>query len=154
MAVLPPLPGTFILNLPLAINLTGDDDFVIVQGGTTKRVLFRTITGQISPIGNVPVVITSGATVGSPFIVPTGVNEVLVNKTVGAATWIQFALASTYGATAILVKDIKGDAATNNITIQFTGGETVEGLTTIVLSTNYASIRLTPLPGGGGFFIT
>lgn len=143
-----------ITSLPLAINLTGDDDFVIVQGGTTKRVLFQTITNQISPGGNVPAVVTSGATIGTPFVVPVGVNEVLVNKTVGAATWIQFSLAATYGARAILVKDIKGDAGTNNITIQFSGGELAEGLATIVLSTNYASIRLTPLVGGGGFFIT
>ena len=143
-----------ISSLPLAVNLTGTDDFVIVQGGTTKRVLFQTIAGQVNPGSNVPTVITSGATVGSPFIVPVGVNEVLVNKTVGAATWIQFQLAATYGSAAILVKDIKGDAATNNITIQFTSGELAETLSTIVLSTNYAGIRVTPLVGGGGFFIT
>ena len=143
-----------ITSLPLAVSLTGADSFPIVQAGTTKRVLFATIAGQISPNANVPVLVTSGATVGSPFVVPTGVNEVLLNKTVGAASWVKFNLAATYGSGAVLVKDIKGDAATNNITVEFTGGELAETLSTIVLSTNYASVRLTPLPGGGGFFIT
>jgi len=142
-----------ITSLPLASNLLADDDFPIVQAGTTKRILASTVIAAISPNVGSTVIISAGATVGTPYTVIAGVNRVLINKTVGAATGILFSLASTYTAP-ILIKDVKGDAATNNITITFTGGELADGLSTIVLSTAYAGIWLNPYPTGGSFYIT
>jgi hypothetical protein len=62
-------------------------------------------------------VITSGATSGSPFLVPVSTQRVLVNKTTGAATYITMPLASTLYTRGVsfgvLIKDVKGDAPTN-----------------------------------------
>lgn len=144
-----------ISSLPLALGLTADDNFVVVQGGTTKRVLLSTIAAQIAPSGGATVVVTSGATIGSPFNVPAGISRVLFNKTIGASSYALMALSSTYTSSAsILIKDIKGDAVTDPITINFTGGELADGQSQIVLSTAYAGILLTPYPLGGGFYIT
>lgn len=143
-----------LTSLPLAINLTGDDDFLVVQGGTTKRVKLSTIAAQISPSAGVTVTVETGATIGSPYVVPDGVTRVLLDKTVGAASYVLFNLSIEYGTASILVKDIKGDADVNPITINFTGGELADGLSTAVLSTAYAGIRLTPYPLGGGYYIT
>lgn len=46
------LPGTTILNLPLATSLDGDEYFPIVQGGTTKRVLTEMVATQNIIFGN------------------------------------------------------------------------------------------------------
>lgn len=143
-----------ISSLPLALGLTGDDEFIIVQGGTTKRVPLSVIASFINPAGTgASVIITSGATVGSPYLVPAGIGKVLVNKAVGAPTGIKLNLASSYGGVPILIKDIKGDAGTNNITITFTG-ELVDGLSQLVLTTNYAWVQITPYPLGGGFYLS
>lgn len=143
-----------ITSLPLAINLTGDDQFPLVQGGTTKRVPLSTIAAQISPSAGVSVTVTDGATIGDPYDVPAGVTRVLFDKTVGAASYTLFDLAIEYGTASVLVKDIKGDADVNPITIEFSGGELADGLATIVLSTAYAGVRVTPYPLGGGWYIT
>jgi hypothetical protein len=144
-----------ISSLPLAIGLTADDEFVVVQGGTTKRVTLPTIASFINPTGSgVSAVISSGATPGSPYVVAPGIAKVLVDKTTGAATGILLNQASSYGGVPILIKDIKGDAATNNITISFSNGELVDGLSSLTLETNYAWVEITPYPLGGGFYLS
>lgn len=154
MTVQSPLPGTFILNLPPALGLLGADAFVIVQAGTTKRVPFSIISGAIAGGSGSTVTITSGATIGSPYQPPSGVSRVLMNKTVGAASYVQFLAASTYNGLPVLIKDLKGDAVTNNITITFTGGELADGDSTVVLNVSYGAVWVNPLPGGGGFYLT
>lgn len=66
---------------------------------------------------------------------------VLVNKTVGAATSV--VLPSTPGLwDTRFVKDLKGDAAANNITITDPGGANIDGSASYVISTNYGSVIL------------
>jgi hypothetical protein len=143
-----------ITSLPLVINLTANVVLPCVQGGTTKQVPLSTIAAQISPSAGVSATIIDGATIGDPYVVAPGVTRVLFDKTVGAASYVLFGLSIEYGTAAILVKDIKGDAASNPITIQFSGGELADGLSTIVLDTAYAGVRVTPYPMGGGYYIT
>ena len=49
----------------------------------------------------------------------------------------------------VQIKDGKGDAATNNITVAFSGGETADGLTSVPIRTAYGSVQLAPNPAGG-----
>lgn len=142
-----------ITSLPLALGLTGADNFVVVQAGTTKRVPFSIISGAIAGSGST-IMVTSGATIGAPYQPPNGVSRVLMDKTVGAASYVQFLLSSIYNGLPVLIKDEKGDAATNNITITFSGGELADGDSTIVLNVNYGAVWINPLPGGGGFYLT
>ena len=45
--------------------------------------------------------------------------------------------------------DGSGTAATNPVTINFTGGETVSGLSSRTIATNFGGYRLRPKTGGG-----
>lgn len=77
---------------------------------------------------------------------------ILVNKTVGEATTVNLLTAA--GRTrSITIKDLKGDAATNAITIDPAGVETIDGLSTWVISFNGGAVTLYPLGSGTGWFI-
>lgn len=65
---------------------------------------------------------------------------VIVNKTTGAATAVTLMTAPTIGQT-VTIKDGKGDAATNNITITPASG-TIDGATNKVISTAYGGVTL------------
>lgn len=53
-----------------------------------------------------------------------------------------------YGAP-LSIFDAAGNASVNNITIQFTGGQTASGLANLVIATDYGGFRLQPKNGGG-----
>jgi hypothetical protein len=144
-----------ITSNPLTPSLGAPDIFVVVQMGVTKQVQLELISALLNfEEPNVPVVIMSGSTSISPYIVQPAITNVIVNKTVGASTFIQLNDAITYNGRPILVKDYKGDAATNNITIEFSGGELADGESTLVIDTDYGLIRLNPFPAGGAWFIS
>jgi hypothetical protein len=70
-----------------------------------------------------------------------------INKTVGAATAVTAPLAADRAELPLTIKDIKGDADTNNITITFTGGELCDGLSSILISNPYGWVTLYPRAG-------
>lgn len=70
----------------------------------------------------------------------------LVNR--AGAVSVVMPLASARAGNPLLIKDISGAASTNPITITFTGGESVEGLTTVVINNRYGSFKLYPLAAG------
>lgn len=75
----------------------------------------------------------------------TIVNEavLIVNKTVGAATTVTLPpVAYTPAGRTIEIKDGKGDAATNNITVDANASETIDGSTTSVIALNYGSLTV------------
>lgn len=158
-------PQTFVggqmTQLP-AFTLTalaGTELFEIVSPGTvsnsTNYAITSELLGQLLQkfwLVTTAVTIASGATPASPYIVPITVSRALFDKTVGAASGAQLGLASTYYLP-VLIKDLKGDASINNITISFTGGELCEGLSTLTITTDYGYYWLNPIPGGGGWYI-
>ena len=69
----------------------------------------------------------------------------LVITNMGAASAVTVNLPSTAATptgTVIVVKDGKGDAGTNNITINRNGSQTIDGATSKVLATNYSTVAL------------
>ena len=65
---------------------------------------------------------------------------IVVNKTSGAATTVNL-IASPVTGDSLVIKDGKGDSATNNITIVPNAG-TIDGASSLVLATNYAAVNL------------
>lgn len=98
-------------------------------------------------------IVTAGATYN---VLPTD-TRVLVNKTLASATTIVFpaALSMQYP-NGILVKDLKGDAGTNPITINFTGGELCDGLGSgqIIISNPYGWVTINPVPGASAWYMS
>jgi hypothetical protein len=90
-------------------------------------------------------VITAGATA------IIGVNDklIVVNKTVGSATTLTLPL-SSLKVGPVRVVDFKGDAGTNNITVNASGTDKLNGnLTSWKIAGDGASILLTPISGIG-----
>lgn len=66
---------------------------------------------------------------------------VVVDKSSGAATTVTLPPAPTAG-DLIFVKDGKGDAATNNITVTPSGSQTIEGQSSLVIDEAYGGVML------------
>lgn len=83
--------------------------------------------------------------------------EVGINKTVGAATTVNLPAAGTWAGRltefALVIKDLKGDAQTNNITLVPSGLETIEGLATYPIAQDYGLARLRPRADLTGWWV-
>lgn len=143
MTDLPLYPGT-------AFN--GAELFELVSPGNAALGVNYAITTQtflqlIISLNYMNTIITSGATTGAPYQVLTTDTRVLFDKSIGAASGAQLGLSSLQ-LQPVLIKDIKGDADTNPITITFSSAQTCDGLTTVVISTPYGGYWFNPLPAG------
>lgn len=96
--------------------------------------------------------VTSGATAGSPYLVKVNDTRILFNKTIGAASFALLPLAATMLSATVFVKDLKGDSVTNPITVEFTGGELCDGLTSLEIANPYGWLAVSPVPGGGAWY--
>jgi hypothetical protein len=73
----------------------------------------------------------------------------LVNQTVGAAKTLTMPLSSVKTCP-VLISDFKGDAGTNNITVNLTGSDKFPGnLTSWTIAADTGSIFLRPIAGVG-----
>lgn len=80
-------------------------------------------------------------TAAGAITVTTSDYVIVVKKTLGAATTVDLPTSPTSGDTYV-IKDGKGDAHTNNITLVPASG-TIDGASTFVMNTNYASKEVT-----------
>lgn len=84
---------------------------------------------------------------------------ILLDKTVGAPTNIILPTAASRQGVPLTVKDLKGDAATNNITFVPNGSETIDGFSgaaaaangVALIDMNYGKKMLYPLASGGWY---
>jgi hypothetical protein len=153
-----PTDGQITSLTTLAGPLTGGEVMEIVSPGNAAQgnsyqITLNVLATFFSVTSATTEVITAGATFSSPYLILTTDGKILFNKTVGAPSYTQAPLAASMLITsAILIKDLKGDAATNNITVVFTSGELCDGLSQVVISNNYGWVRVNPTPGGGSWF--
>lgn len=145
--VLTPGPFTGTERLPIIVPTTAT--LATFQNfGVTLAVL----AAAVSPFAiNPPTFITSGATTGSPYAATATDFQLLVNKSASAATGILLPNSATRALLPVLVKDLKGDAATFQIDVTFTGGQTCDGLSTYSIIGNYAWQWFYPLASGGWY---
>ena len=128
---------------------------IVAPGDPATGVNYRISSEQLAPliVPYVNTIIVAGATISSPYQVPVDVSRALFDKTIGSPTYVVFDFSAFY-AQPILIRDLKGDAGTNNITISFAGAEVCDGLSTLVISNPYGGYVLNPLGTGWymGFF--
>lgn len=98
-----------------------------------------------------------------PAIVPKAVNFAMSPYTVlpsdyllevdtsGGAVQIQTGASALRGNKPFTVKDITGNAETNNISVLRTGAETIDGLTTYPIASNYQAFTFKPKLAGNGY---
>lgn len=82
----------------------------------------------------------------TPYVPLSTDATLLVN--VGGASVINLPSAASRDGYPVLVKDTSGAAATNNITINRDGTDTIDGLTNIKITSNYGAYWLQPITGG------
>jgi hypothetical protein len=145
-ATLPANTGT-LAELNLAQTWSAAQTFnanELVLGGVTgsTQCLEANTSGVVIGSGaacgaNAPIrVVTASGTVN----VTSSDGTVIIRKTVGAATSVDL-LASPPTGMIVTIKDGKGDAATNNITVVPAAGN-IDGLTTFVMTTAYEAVML------------
>lgn len=155
-----PVPDIFtggqMTDLPAygGAQFAGDELMEIVSPGTAADGVNYAITTQqlaslIPGLFGTPVILVDEASyssVGSD-------TRILVNNTMAFSTAILLAASSSY-AQGILVKDIGGYASeANPITVTFSDGETVDGLTVVTITNPYGWFWFNPL-AAGNFYAT
>jgi hypothetical protein len=118
-----PTTGSVVASLALAHanTWTGAQTFnAVTTFGDAQVVAVRVVTAS-----------------GAVTVSATTDYLIVVNKTTGAATTVNLPASPTTGLTYV-IKDGKGDANTNNITLTPAAGN-IDGATTWVMTTNYAS---------------
>jgi hypothetical protein len=139
MTDLPAYPGTFDLTALMEIVSPGT-----ASGGVNYGITLAQLA-LIVASGGAPTIILSGATYNS---VATD-TRILVDKTVGGVITVNLLAATSYFQP-VLIKDIKGDADINNITVAFSG--TYDGAASpLTISTQYGWIWMNPLASGNWY---
>ena len=148
---------TSLQVLPIPLN-GGEVQEIVSPGNSAEGNSYQVTTATLAafyaafPFLNTEI-ITAGATFASPYLVETTDTNILFNKTIGSAS---YATLPSSGSMAypfpVLFKDIKGDAYTNNITINFTGGQECDGQTSVVINGAYGWARIAPIPSGSGWY--
>jgi hypothetical protein len=134
-------PAQVIATSPISLDKTGG-----IYTFSMDMIALEAMLGAVfEPIhAHVDQEVTSGASA----VVETNAETVRVNKTVGSATTLIMPPASTIEFEP-LISDWKGDASTNNITINLSGSEKIQGLSSWTIASDYGSVRLKPIPGVG-----
>ncbi len=141
MTDLPAYPGTLDLTALFEIVSPGTAAAGVNYNITTLQLAALLFGGQFSS----PKIITTGTTYAS---VATD-TRILSNLTVAAPFTLTMLSSASY-TQPILIKDIAGNwGATNTFTINFSGGQHVDGLSSLVFSSPYQWTTLNPLAAGG-----
>src|ERR1035437_5583955 len=101
---------------------------------------------QISsqPIAIIP---TSVAFAASPYTVKSTDVAIYVD-TVGGAVTINLQASAARAGVPLIIKDITGHAAANNISLVGNGAETTDSLATYPIGADFGGVTLNPLVGG------
>lgn len=141
-------PALVVVESPLTLVKNG----LIYIFGIDVDTLLASIIPALTPVFLTPrlqrVVTAAGA-----VTVEVTDDDVIVQKTVGAATTVNLPLASSR-TRPVMVIDGKGDAATNNITIVPQSGETIYATADYhaIIDGNGGSVVLTPRTDGTGWY--
>lgn len=86
-------------------------------------------------------------TVGMSPYVPLSTDQLLLVNTSAGPVTIAMPLSATRGLD-LEIKDDTGNAAANNISVTFSGGQTADGLAPYVIDGSYGAVKLGPQTGG------
>lgn len=133
---------TLIGQVPIIDPTTA---MVVVLDQSSGTYKLQSLSSLLSSSAQIVQTFTAGGT--EAINANTGI--ALVNQTVGAAKTLTMPL-STAKTCPVLISDFKGDAGTNNITINLTGSDKFPGnLTSWTIAGDTGSVFLRPISGVG-----
>jgi hypothetical protein len=145
-----PLDGRLTSQNVLSGPLNGGEVMPIVSPGNAAlgnsyQVTTAVLATYVIQSGYINTIILSGAS----YNALSTDTRILFNKTIGSASAVSL-LSAVSTPLPVLIRDIKGDASNNNITINFTG--TADGLASpIVINQNYGGYWFNPLANGNWY---
>lgn len=129
-------------QMPAGVNPTQIEFLVWNAANSTWQ--YATLAQVASNFGQNPTLVTHAM---SPYAV-LATDTYLMVDTTGGAVEIDLSLAATRNGVPLKIKDYKGNAATNNITVKPQAGETADSSTNsapLVIQANYDAVSLTPI---------
>jgi len=94
-----------------------------------------------------PLTVVEKASADSPYTVQS--TDQVVALTVDGSITVNLSTAATFGLNKrLIIKDVSGGAGVNNVTIDGAGAETIDGRSSILLTSNYATVTLMAVTGG------
>lgn len=112
--------------------------------GAIEQLQAEISTALITPPAIIPKTITFAM---SPYtVLPT--DYLLDVDTSGGAVTINMMLAVARNNLELTVKDVTGNASTNNISVVRASAETIDGLTTYLIASDYGANKFKPKTGG------
>lgn len=94
-----------------------------------------------------PIITTPVTFAMSPYTAVNSDSILLVNTSAGVVT-INLQPAAARGGLDLTIKDVTGNAAANPISVVRNGAETIDGLTTYPMDSNYGAATFSPQVGG------
>jgi hypothetical protein len=152
MALFIPKDGQLTSQNILSGALTGGEVMYIVSpGNALTGNSFQITTATLAGFfGNFVPINATLITSGSTYLIKPTDTRILVEKTIGGPITITVPSATTMTNPGdILIKDVKGDAGTNGISLNFTTScDGLTGLQTNIINNPYGWLTITPVPGG------
>lgn len=106
--------------------------------------IFTDITTALTELGTQ--LYGNTAVAATPYVPLITDGLILIN--VAGAAVVNLPTAASRSGYPLRIKDVSGAASTNNITINRNSSDTIEGLTSIVISADYGGYSLIPITGG------
>jgi hypothetical protein len=150
-----PSDGRLTSQNVLSGALTGSEVMYIVSPGNealgvSYQITTTTLAGFFSAF---PFLNTTIITSGASYNALTTDTRILVDKTIGSSSSILLPpAASMLYPIGVFLKDAKGDANTNPITLTFSGGELCDGLSSIIINNPYGWVTVNPIPGQSAWY--
>lgn len=113
---------------------------------STWNDIFTDISNSLTLLGEQLYKTTALANGDTPYVPLAADSFLLVSSSV--AFTVDLPLASSRNGLPLVIKDISGNAHTNNITINRNSTDTIEGATSIVINTDWGGWHLYPVTGG------
>lgn len=142
LKVLPRFPANVTASSPILLDRTGGNYAFSLD----VNALRASLDPLYAPSSILSVTIVTAA---GTYNVGATDSIILINKTIAAANNVQLPSSLSHNGLPLTVKDLKGDAATNNIMVLPSGAETIDGLTSVPINANYGGFKFWPLITGG-----
>jgi hypothetical protein len=139
-----PTTEKFLSQIAAAATILGSDTVIGVQSG--KKDAQYKITDLAAYMWTKVPVISTDMAAGDYNV--TNESTLLINKTVPAAHNINLPTAASRNGIPIVIKDFAGNASTYVATIVPNGAETIDGLSTLPINSDYGGFNLVPITGG------
>ena len=141
-------PFTWADGKHVLLYLAAGSYQIKVTKGAFTRTWRHVAFGLNAEANSVPAPAQREITTAGPIVVSDTDRILLINQVVAAPITLNLGPSTNRAGLDLLVIDVKGDAATNNITLDPFGSETINGNATDTIAINKGAKRLLPVTGG------